>query len=251
MAFNETLHNRDRGRFAPKHGAAPEFSLAGQLHVQNARRVLVLDIRQQVEASAILYRADSTVRNEDAMLAAEYRLQEAIIDRDKMDVETLGTLTDALRIIEAANAAQSPGMPDAPISVPDLAQRFGETATRRAGERMTALTRLALQRPELRELHITARTTPETREGVIHSLAEKLHGGFRLADLMFDARAVGGETLTRHARRKAVDALFDDESGFVEDFRATHFTGHEHTIAAERRAALGNARHAPYFDMWG
>lgn len=250
MAFDQIQPRDAAGQFAAKTGSPAEFSLTGQQSAQDARRRQVAELRTQAEERAVLYAADATVRNEDAMLSAEYRVQEAIIERDRMDVETLGALTDALRIIEVVNASGGTGVPDAPVSGPDLAQRFGETATRKAGERMTALTRLANQRPELRELSLTSRTTADTRELVVRGQAEKLHGGFELADLVFDARAVGGPRLARQAQRQAVEALYEDEAGFVEDFRQAHFAGHEHTIERERREALGNVRHASYFETW-
>lgn len=240
-------HAQD-GKFAEKAGSPPEFSLTSQQGAQDARRRLVSQLGAELKIRRSVYVADPTTRNEDAMFAAEYRQQESVIERDKMDVETLDVLTDALTAIEVGSAVGESGIPDSPVSLPDFAQRFGEAATRKAGARLTELTRLANTRPELRELIITSRTQAENREDAVHGLAEKLHGGFELADLMYDARTVGGDRLVKQARRQAVEALYEGEAGFVEDFRRTHFTGHEHTIEREREA-LGT-RYAPYFDTW-
>lgn len=181
MAFDSSQHPRSAdGQFTEKVGAAPEVGLSAQ-----KPDTIVQDIRDEwderhAKKSDIVYRigeAEATMRSAswvpgraiseenrreaDRYLAAEYRLAEALAERDASRLMAMNATGAAGRATGSADAAVIGGIGGAVAAAITMPRKL----------KMWRLKRFAARHPELRELNATVASHPETRREVIDGRA--------------------------------------------------------------------------------
>lgn len=181
MTFDPSQHPRTTdGQFAKKVGAAAEVTLS-----KAKPDTLVQDIRdswdeRHTKKADIAYRigeaetvmrtaswmpgraiTDATRREADRYLSAEYRLAEALAERDGSRAAAMTAANAAGRATGNAGAAIVGGIGNAIATV--------ITAPRKL--KMWRLKRFSARHPELRELDATVNSRPETRKELIDARA--------------------------------------------------------------------------------